>query len=320
MTEQTTALAEARKPVETGLVLHGLLTNRHDRLSSALEGTGLSADRFIEGVVQTVAKNADLLKCTRESVLLACLESAQIGLEPTGILNQAWLVPYKTTARLMIGYGGYITLLDRSRSYDFIEAVLVYENDEFWYERGTNPQIHHVPAADGQRGHFGHKNGGGYWVAWKKGSSRPQWDVMSWDELQKRRATSKRAEEDMWRAWPEEMYRKTILRWGMKQMPLTPIVQRAFAYENESMDLPDDRPAPSAASGRRESLLDRIANGSQPDATDSASDPEQVPEAQNEGEPPEKAAPSLPKGCTCEPGPNEGERVINADCPVHKGK
>lgn len=294
MTEQT-SIVEAKQPVQTGLVLHGLLTNRQDRLTNALEGTGISADRFIEGVVQTVAKNNDLLKCTRESVLMACLEAAQIGLEPTGVLNQAWLVPYKTTARLMIGYGGYITLLDRSRSYDFIEAVVVFENDEFWYERGTNPQIHHVPAADGQRGHFGHKNGGGYWVAWKKGSHRPQWDVMSWAELEKRRKTSKRAEADMWADWPEEMYRKTILRWGMKQMPLTPIVQRAYAYELESMNLPDDRPTP-AASGRRTSLLDRIANGSPPDGPDGGSDGEQVPEGPAEGEGPGEAAPSAPEG------------------------
>ena len=318
MTEQTTALAEARQPVGTGLVLHGLLSHRQDRLTNALEGTGISAERFIEGVVQTVAKNQDLLKCTRESVLMACLEAAQIGLEPTGVLNQAWLVPYKTTARLMIGYGGYITLLDRSRSYDFIEAVVVYENDEFWFQRGTNPQIHHVPAPDGERGHFGHKNGGGYWVAWKKGSTRPQWDVMSWDELQKRRKVSKRAEEDMWKAWPEEMYRKTILRWGMKQMPLTPIVQRAYAYESASMELPDDRPRPEQ-SGRRENLLDRIAHGSPPEGTEGGSDPEPVSEGQSEEGAVFEAAWTPPDGCTCEPGPNN-DRVIDKDCKIHKGK
>lgn len=291
MTEQQTAIVEARRPIETGLVLHGMLNQRMDRLSNSLEGTGISAERYIEGVVQTVAKNPDLLKCTRESVLMACLEAAQIGLEPTGVLNQAWLVPYKTTARLMIGYGGYITLLDRSRSYDFIEAVVVFEHDEFWYERGTNPQIHHVPAPDGERGHFGHANGGGYWVAWKRGSTRPQWDVMSWAEMERRRQVSKRAEQDMWREWPEEMYRKTVLRWGMKQMPLTPIVQRAYAYESASMDLPDDRPQ-AAASGRREGLLDRIAHGSPPDGRDGPSDSERVSEGQSEEEGPEEAAPS----------------------------
>lgn len=297
MTNDQTALAraDAAKPVESGLVLHGMLERRLDRLTSALEGTNISAERFMEGVVQTVAKNNDLLKCTRESVLMACLESAQIGLEPTGVLNQAWLVPYKTTARLMIGYGGYITLLDRSRSYDFIEAVLVYENDEFWYERGTNPHITHVPAPDSERGHFGHKNGGGYWVAWKKGSSRPQWDVMSWDELEKRRKVSKRAEADMWQAWPEEMYRKTILRWGMKQMPLTPIVQRAYAYESESMNLPDDRP-PRQTSDRRTNLLDRIANGSPPEGTDRADEGAQVSGAATEPEGAGEAVPSAPEG------------------------
>lgn len=204
MGNETTALTDPRKPLGTGNALRGILERRQDGLSDALEGTGISAERFIAGVVQAVAGDPKLLACTKESVLLSCLEAAQIGLEPTGILNQAWLVAYKTTARLMIGYGGYITLLDRSRSYDFIEAVIVYENDEFSFERGTNPHITHVPAPDGERGKFGHANGGGYWVAWKKGSTRPQWDVMSWAELEKRRKVSQRAEADMWRDWPEE--------------------------------------------------------------------------------------------------------------------
>lgn len=249
-------------PLQTGLVLMGLLTSRQDRLKSSLEGTGISADRFIAGVVQAVAKNEALLQCTRESVLMACLESAQIGLEPTGLLNQAWLVPYKRTARLMIGYAGLITLLDRSGSYDFIEANLVYANDEFDWRKGTDPRIDHQPAEMENRGAFGHARGGGYWVAWKRGSTRPQFDVLSFAEMEKRRRVSKRAEQDMWAEWPEEMYRKTVLRWGLKSMPLTPTIQRALAYEQESLDLPDDhvRAAKQAAEdSRRARLVDQIA-------------------------------------------------------------
>lgn len=283
MVSETTAL-DLKKPVGTGLVLRGILDRRTPVLSDALEGTGISAERFIAGAVQAVAGDAKLLSCSRESVLLACLESAQIGLEPTGILNQAWLVAYKNIARLMIGYGGYITLLDRSRSYDFIEAVIVYENDDFWFERGTDPKIHHVPAPDGERGHFGHKNGGGYWVAWKKGSTRPQWDVMSWADMERRRKVSQRAEADMWRDWPEEMYRKTVLRWGMKQMPLTPIIQRAYAYESETLNLSDDRQQTQQPE-RRASLLDRIAHGSPPDGPGDTEGATPVSEAGAESEP-----------------------------------
>ena len=153
------------------LMHHALLDRRSDRLADALEGTGISPGRFIEGAVQAVAGDERLQGCSSGSVLLACLEAAQIGLEPTGILNQAWLVAYKNTARLMIGYGGYITLLDRSKSHDFIEAVVVFEHDEFYFTRGTDPKIVHNPAPDGERGKFGHANGGGYWVAWKRGST-----------------------------------------------------------------------------------------------------------------------------------------------------
>lgn len=306
-------------PVRTGRDLEPLLRHRLDRLAGALEGTGITAERYIAGVVQAVAKDDRLLKCTRESVLMACLESAQIGLEPTGLLNQAWLVAYKQTARLMIGYSGYITLLDRSGQYDFIEANLVYEHDEFWWTKGTDPKIHHVPAPAGERGKFGHPNGAAYYVIWKKGSSRPKFDVMSMADLDKRRKVSQRAEQDMWRDWPEEMYRKTVLRWGLKTAALTPIIQRALAYEEQNYGMAEHVPVQAAQdTSRRDRLLGRIS-GSDGEATDGHSDPAEGTDTQNESEPAERPSREPGTPCSCEPGPSgePGDLLVDADCPVH---
>ena len=306
------------RPIQTGLALNDILLRRQDRLTSALEGTGISADRFIAGVVVAVSKDKRLLACTGDSVLQACLDAAQIGLEPTGLLNQAWLVAYKSTARLMIGYAGYITLLERSGQYDFIEANLVYEHDEFWWTKGTNPEIHHVPAPDGQRGKFGHVNGAGYYVAWKRGSARPKFGVMSMADLDKRRKVSQRAEQDMWRDWPEEMYAKTILRWGLKAMPLTPIIQRAMAYEEQNYHLAEGSVAPVRDTTRRDGLLAAIAGGDE-EATEGGSDAETPTDAPENAEAPSGPSREFGGPCTCEPGPNS-DLIIDADCPVHGQK
>ena len=282
----------ALMPLETPLVLQQMLEQRGSKLSAGLEGTGISTGRFIAGVVQAVAKNPDLMQCTRESVLLACLEAAQAGLEPTGLLNEAWLIPYGTTARLLIGYRGYVNLLERSGVYDFLEANLVYANDEFEWRKGTNPSIHHLPAKEDRGAVIG-----GYWVAWKKGSDRPQFGVMSYADLEKRRKVSKKPTSGIWADWTEEMYVKTVLRWGLKSMVLTPIVRRVMAYEDESETIPVAETSDGNGgelSDRRKRLLDRVS-GSHGDGLSGAEAPEAAPEAVETQEPPSVADDGLPE-------------------------
>lgn len=78
-------------------------------------------------------------------VAMACLS---LGLE---FGDQAYCVPYKGTASLIVGPRGLIALAYRSGFVKSIEARSVFEGDVFEYEFGTSPKIRHVKATQGRR-------------------------------------------------------------------------------------------------------------------------------------------------------------------------
>src|SRR5688500_890105 len=81
---------------------------------AAMLPEGMNADRFRRVVVQALVRNPDLWSCTPVSVVSAIVESAQIGLEPTGVLGRAWMLPYAGEAKLIVGFRGYAELAWRA--------------------------------------------------------------------------------------------------------------------------------------------------------------------------------------------------------------
>ena len=55
----------------------------------------MDIERFKRVALLAVSKNPDLLACSPSSIIRSIIEAAEIGLEPTGSLNRAWLVPFK---------------------------------------------------------------------------------------------------------------------------------------------------------------------------------------------------------------------------------
>lgn len=112
--------------------------------------TGMSATRFNRVVLTELSKTPKLGLCEPKTVLGAVMTAAQLGLE-FGPLGQAYLVPYKDTCTLIVGYRGYIDLARRTGRLRSIVARPVHANDLFDYEYGTNEHLTHKPAL-GDRG------------------------------------------------------------------------------------------------------------------------------------------------------------------------
>ncbi len=111
---------------------------------------GMDAQRFMRVSLLAISKNPALLRCTPGSIIRSVVEAAEIGLEPTGSLNRAWLVPYenkdtkKQEAQLMIGYQGYADLMRDSGKVTRVVAEVVYDGDHFKVVKGTDePRIEH---------------------------------------------------------------------------------------------------------------------------------------------------------------------------------
>lgn len=120
-------------------------------LTEALpKSKGLDAERLARITLTTLRTNPKLLECSIESLLGACLQAAQLGLDPS--VGNCFFIPYKNQVSFQIGYKGLIDLVCRSGHVLSIVAQPVHKGDEFHYEFGRNETLKHVPAPQSKRG------------------------------------------------------------------------------------------------------------------------------------------------------------------------
>jgi len=58
----------------------------------------MDTDRLVRIVWTAIRMNPNLFKCSKDSLIAAVMQSAQLGLEP-GVLGQAYLIPYWNTKK-----------------------------------------------------------------------------------------------------------------------------------------------------------------------------------------------------------------------------
>lgn len=196
----------------------------------------LTAERLITSIGLAASRNPDLMKCTPDSMLKAAMSASQLGLDPSGSLGSAYLVPYfngrirALEAVFIPGYRGLIDLLRRHCDAQ-VEARLVYSNDKFRVTYGTTPMIEHEPALDGEEADDAIV--AAYSVfTWPDG--RKSFEVMSRAEIEKVRKSSRAGEGGPWKQWYGEMCKKTVVRRGVKLQPLSPEAQSMIEKADES--------------------------------------------------------------------------------------
>lgn len=106
--------------------------------------------RFCRVAINAMQTTPKLMECDQNSFLLSVMRAAQLGLEPDGLMGQAYLIPYGKSVQLQIGYKGYITLARQSGDISFITAETVHENDDFDLNIFTTPRF--SPYLKGDRG------------------------------------------------------------------------------------------------------------------------------------------------------------------------
>ena len=131
---------------ELAQTMSATLEQMQPELQKAIpEACGLNAERLVRLCLTTFRNNPKLLKCSRDSILGAIMQAAELGLEIDTKRGHGWLVPFKGECIYLEGYKGLAALAMRSGVVHFIEAVIVYEGEEFVYERGLQPILKHVP-------------------------------------------------------------------------------------------------------------------------------------------------------------------------------
>jgi recombination protein RecT len=106
----------------------------------------LNADRMCRIALTALRTTPKLAECTPASFLGSIIQASQLGLEVNTPLGQAYLIPFKQTCQLIIGYQGMMDLARRSGQVRAIYAFAVFDGDRFSYSLGLNPTVEHSPS------------------------------------------------------------------------------------------------------------------------------------------------------------------------------
>jgi len=206
----------------------------------------LDPDRLLRIVLTTVRKTPALLSCSRESVLAAIMQAAQLGLEPDGNLGLAYLLPYGNQCQLIVGWKGLIELARRSGLVTSITAHCVHYGDFFEYELGLDMKLRHIPSDVLEMPQYTRERGiaedmrreqvvsslagnrksdlvAAYAVVTMKDGSR-NFRVVTRKLVEKVRAksASRNSQASPWNEWEEQMWEKTAVKQALRFVPLSP--------------------------------------------------------------------------------------------------
>lgn len=248
---------------------------------------GVRADRFARIALHTIADSQNLLACTPRSLLSAMMQAASFGLELDPALGLAYLVPFKTTCQLIIGYQGLMLMALRSGHVTKVMARSVHDGDEFDYGYGLQEYLKHKPVLHEATGALTHV----YAIATMRpvrsrlarqddGIYRPdhadplQFDVMSRAEVDAIRARSRASNSGPWVTDYEAMAKKSVVRRLAKFLPRSPELSKAIhldeqvdrgeeqTFDVDVIDLP-----PDAAPPDERPAIDRLAATLPPGST-----------------------------------------------------
>jgi len=174
--------------------------------------------RFTQNFYLALARNPDLITCNKKSLFLSCLYAAQRGLE-VGVPDGVALVPYKGQVTPITQYQALIKKAVESGVIDSGRPVLVYKNDVFHYEEGSERRIMHVPTGldenpgDVVGGYFSYEICGKTYFC-------PPLRLSDFEKARASSANWKFNKSGPWADWFESMCAKTVVHRAFKLLPL----------------------------------------------------------------------------------------------------
>lgn len=201
----------------------------------------MTPERFSRIVLSALSTTPKLQECTPSSFLGAMMTAAQLGVEPNTPLGQAYLIPrwsgkqQRNECTFQLGYKGLIDLAYRSGEVSTIAAHTVYQNDDFSFELGLEPKLHHVPALSDRGEPIA------FYALYKTKDGGYGFEVMSVEDVrkhaQKFSEAVKKGFSSPWDTNFEEMAKKTVLKRVLKYAPLKTDFVRGMAYDDTTRNV-----------------------------------------------------------------------------------
>jgi len=219
MTVEDTALVKPNGNASTPTQALKKFLDARTKNLAAFAAARIKPETLVRLALFEFSNNEWLRRCTPESIYGSLILSAQLGLEPSGIKGEAYLVPFKGACTLIPGWRGLVKLALRSKAVKRLNSYVVYEHDKFKLYLGSDPRVEHEPCLDGARGELI----GVYAVAkFDTGEIDIEW--MGVEELQKIKDNAAKSRGGKpgpaYNDWEDQMYRKAPIRRLAKRLPL----------------------------------------------------------------------------------------------------
>ena len=225
---QKTTGGPPAKPNVLG-TLQGLLQQYKHQIEMAIP-EHLTADRLIRVALTAVSQSPKLQECSPLSICGAVMQAGILGLEPTSVLGECFLVPFWNKkaaggrggmeAQLIIGYHGKIKLVANTGDLQGVKASPVRKNDEFQFDDGLEPFVSHKYHHIADRGPVI-----GYWAGARLKTGFTSIVFMTVKECEEHRdkfAMTKTKDGKIFGVWQdnfEAMSLKTVIHKCLKYLP-----------------------------------------------------------------------------------------------------
>lgn len=184
----------------------------------------LNPERLLRIAATTIQRSPGLRECTPISLLACIIETAQLGLEPDGVLGESYIVAFKNkktgkkSATLIPGYKGLMKLVFQTGVVNAINAELVRKGDFFAMSLGTKRSLIHEPKIELREGKEDAQWAGVYaTVTYKNGAT--DFEYFTAAEISAIRARSRSANDGPWVTDTEAMWKKSAIRRLAKRLP-----------------------------------------------------------------------------------------------------
>ena len=204
----------------------------------------IPVERFARVLMTALQNNPKLMACSKQSVFNAAVRCAQDGLLPDG--REAAIVPFgeeddgQGGGRSRADLAGYMPMVAgirkkvrNSGEIKDLRAVAVHVGDDFDYQLGDDPYIHHKPKGSGRTAPITHV----YSIAVFKDGTLSR-DVMPIAEVEEIRKKFSRSKKGPWSV-PEsykEMAIKTVVKHHAKSLPMSTDLDRLMHADDALYD------------------------------------------------------------------------------------
>lgn len=197
-------------------------------IRAMLGGDKALMDRFLATAFSLLAKQNDLLfRATPASIVQSLKDAAALGLEP--MTDDGAIIERGGIASFNPMWRGYLKRIRNSGKVVDVDCQIVYENDIFEMQMGTDPGIRHVPALpefraneDGSREEVagrGDYRGAYAWALMPSGKYIIEWMTTADINAVRDHFSQAKKPGTPWATSWGEMARKTVLRRLSKRLP-----------------------------------------------------------------------------------------------------